>query len=106
MKSFPRVIVVSQSGAKLPRVVGTCLPLSLGCCLWTAHSAFAIQQWNNPNVGTTAGTWFSGLNWTPAVVPDSTVVASINNAGEAVASAADQLRRCRLTSVKTVAPAS
>ena len=87
--------VVSESHCRFPvgcQIATTwlesaCRELSLGCCLWMVHSAVAIQQWNNPNVGATAGNWFNGLNWTPAVVPDSTVVASINNAGEAVASA-------------------
>ncbi len=48
-----------------------------------AHSADAAQEWNNGG----SGSWFTAVNWTPAVVPNSTLDALINNGGEATATA-------------------
>ena len=89
MKLLPSCdpVVSSSESGTLPGRWSLRAALSLACCVWMSPTVGAIQQWNNPNVGATAGNWFTAANWTPMVVPDSTLIASINNGGEAVATA-------------------
>lgn len=49
--------------------------------------SFAVQEWNNSATGAGAGNWFSAANWSPNGIPNSTQAASINNSGEAQATA-------------------
>ena len=50
----------------------------------TVNPAWAqLANWNNPNVGATAGIWSTAANWSPAIVPGSNSTAVIGNAGEA-----------------------